>query len=72
MAMPSNNSSEVLSDGALVFDLLDGESVVLPTWAYILAKLTEALEPIIQSETSVNESLALIESKIDSWIQPEE
>ena len=70
--MANSNNPQISDDVALIFDLPDGDHVVLPTWEYIVAKLSEVIEPIIQTETRVNTSLDLIETKIDSWLPEEE
>ena len=53
----------------VTFELPDGDRVDLCTWPYIVSKLEEVLNPLIDSITAMNDSLLLIEGKIDTWLE---
>lgn len=48
----------------VTFNLPDGDSVSLVTWAYITHKLNEELTPIVNSIDQINKHLTTIDTKL--------
>ena len=56
----------------LTFFLPDNDVVSLVTWDYIADKLTDALNPLVSSLESTNESLKVINDKLESLLSKDE
>lgn len=52
----------------LTFFLPDNDVVSLITWDYVADKLNEALTPVVTSIKSTNESLKIIETKLEEQL----
>lgn len=50
------------------FKTPEGDIIKCMTWAGIVDKLAYLLDPIIQLQTNINESLTIIDNKLDDWI----
>lgn len=60
--------SNATDSGCVVFKLPDGDRTLV-SWEYVLGKLTEVITPINTALTLENQSLDLIISKLNEWIE---
>ena len=65
--MAANN--EDISTYPLTYELPDGDVVQLCTWEFVLAKLTQLIDPLVQLLTIENQDLTGIKNRIDEWIE---
>lgn len=52
----------------LTFDTPDGDTIILPPWDYIVDKISYLLEPTIEKMHNINQSLTVIDNRLDDWI----
>ena len=52
----------------LTFDTPDGDTIILPPWDYIVDKIGYLLEPTIEKMHNINQSLEVIDNRLDDWI----
>lgn len=52
----------------LTFDTPDGDTIILPPWDYIVDKICYLLEPTIEKMHNINQSLEVIDNRLDDWI----
>jgi hypothetical protein len=55
------------SFNTVTYKLPDGD-LTLVSWDFVLGKLSEVVNPIITALTAENESLNLIISKLNEWV----
>lgn len=53
----------------VTFELPDGDVANLITWAYVVKKLNEQLQPTITEIGKINTALTRINTRVDQWLE---
>jgi hypothetical protein len=54
------------------FQLPDGDTAALITWAFVMKELNERMTPMLNDLTLINGALSSINARVDEWLEEQQ